>query len=157
MKRWTFTESEMLEMVQAMAAAGLEDLAKRLGEISHAFNSQAWAKPDLAIVEVAPSPQPDEPYIVVDWGDGWMLADNAIVGRRPVGEKVYYHRTHAYRRCRELNEAATANDQHLEAWVEQERERLNERALAEEAHQKRFAEEIQEVLGFNDLPSAGSL
>ena len=148
MKRWTFTEGEMREMAQAMATAGLEDLAKRLNEIGHAFGAET-DPPSLAIVEIGPSPHPDEPYIVVDsWGDGWIVVDNAITGRRPAGEKIYYHRTHAYRRCRELNEAAKANDEYLEAWQEQENERLNERALAEEAHQKRFAEEIQEALGF---------
>lgn len=154
LNRWTFTAEDVDVMTQTMAQAGHEELARRLTEISKSFYRRSGDNTDLAIVQVSPQGQT---YVVTDWGEASVVINAGGSVLRPVGEKVYDDSTHAYRACRRLNEAATANDQHLEAWEEQERERLNERALAEEAHQKRFAEEIQEVLGFNDLPSTGSL
>lgn len=51
-------------------------------------------------------------YKVVPFGIKWIIVQNTDeYPQRPIGEKTYSQRTHAYRRCRHLNRAAEDIDE----------------------------------------------
>jgi hypothetical protein len=50
-------------------------------------------------------------YKVMKIGEKYAVVLSADEHARPVGEKTYSQRTHAYRRCRKLNKAAREIDE----------------------------------------------
>ncbi len=53
----------------------------------------------------------DKEYKVAPFGDKYAVVRSSDEIFRPVGEKMYTHKTHAYRRCRHLNKAAQKIDE----------------------------------------------
>ncbi len=56
----------------------------------------------------------EEPYTIIPVGTKWAVVHKATL-ERPVGEKLYTQRTHAYRACRRLNAAYWENEAHAAA------------------------------------------
>src|SRR5579883_3460041 len=56
-----------------------------------------------------------DPYAVVPAGQRWAVIEKGSF--RPVGEKTYPHKTHAYRACRRLNEAARQAFEDKRGWL----------------------------------------
>jgi hypothetical protein len=52
----------------------------------------------------------DQEYKVLSFGEKWGVVRSSDEHPRPVGEHLYTHQTHAYRKCRKLNQAAREID-----------------------------------------------
>lgn len=95
----------------------LEELAAKLAAIRTATGREYDDEEDMAgtpceqlLVTLIPKDYErwEEPYTVIPVGAKWAAAHKESL-ERPVGEKLYTQRTHAYRACRRLNTAYWEN------------------------------------------------
>lgn len=131
-KQWLFSDLDLARLQMALATEinvhkqgrivahhlrNLEDLAAKLAAIREGTGREYDDEEDIAgtpceqlLVTLIPKDYErwEEPYTIIPVGTKWAVAHKATL-ERPVSEKLYTQRTHAYRACRRLNNAFWEN------------------------------------------------
>lgn len=132
-KQWLFSNLDLSHLQMAMTTEidlhrnsarpvphhlkNLEELAAKLAAIREGTGREYDDEEDMVgtpceqlLVTLIPKDYErwEEPYTVIPVGAKWAAAHKESL-ERPVGEKLYTQRTHAYRACRRLNTAFWEN------------------------------------------------
>jgi len=137
-KQWLFSDLDLAHLQMALATEinvhkqgrivahhlqNLEELAAKLAAIREGTGREYDDEEDMIgapceqlLVTLIPKDYErwEEPYTIIPVGAKWAVAHKATL-ERPVGEKLYTQRTHAYRACRRLNAAYWENEAKVQA------------------------------------------